>query len=121
MSLDCHIISQKHCTAQSIPNDTKISAVCKMLIYHKNTVQVRSRKAERSTECKQEEMEEKSVFLYRKTKRIFGGFCTCHIQETQYLFLTADIVKILSRNVSPKGAESVYSDLCPQTIRPWGF
>lgn len=62
----------------------------------------------------------KNLYFYiEKTKRILGGFCTCHIQETQCLFLTAVIVKILSRNVSPKGAESVYSGLCPQTIRPW--
>lgn len=117
MSLDCHIISQKHCTAQSTSNDTKISAVGKMLIYHKNTGRVRSRKAERRSECKQEKMEENLYFYIEKTKRVFEGFCTCHIQETQNLFLTADIVKILSRNVSPKGAESVNSDLCPKTIR----
>lgn len=120
MSLDCHIISQKHCTAQSTPNDTKISAICKMLTYHKNTVGVRSRKAERRTEFKQEEMEERYVFLYREDRGYLGAFV--HVTSKRHsICFRQDIVKIVSRNVSPKGAESVYSDLCPQTVRTWGF
>lgn len=80
-----------------------------MLIYHKNTVWVGSRKAERRIEFNQEEMEgEKKCFYIEKNKKILGGFGKHHIQETQCLLLTEDIVEILCKAV-PLNEQSLYT------------
>lgn len=57
-------------------------------------------------------------FYLEKSKRISGAFV--HVTSKRHsICFWQDVGKIVSRNVSPKGAESVYSDLCPQTAGPW--
>lgn len=63
------------------------------------------------------------MYFYVENKKIFRTFCKHQTQEARIhciCFVLRMSVRILSRKVSLKGAEYVYSKLWSQTLRKWG-